>query len=59
LKLLSASGQFGRSDKKKYGVSAELIESGGGVFEVRKDGKLIFSKKAIGRFPEEKEIFVN
>ncbi|NLI16815.1 MAG: SelT/SelW/SelH family protein [candidate division Zixibacteria bacterium] len=43
--------------KKKYGVSAELIESGGGVFEVRKDGKLIFSKKAIGRFPEEKEIF--
>jgi len=34
-----------------------MIKSGGGVFEVVKDGKLIFSKKATGRFPENKEIF--
>jgi len=34
-----------------------LIESGGGVFEVKKDGELIFSKKATGRFPETSEIF--
>ena len=43
--------------KQKYGITAKLIESGGGVFEVSRDGKLIFSKKAKGRFPEEKEIF--
>jgi selT/selW/selH-like putative selenoprotein len=43
--------------KKQYGIAVQLIESGGGVFEVRKDGKLIFSKMAVGRFPEEKEIF--
>ena len=43
--------------KKKYGISARMIKSGGGVFEVVKDGKLIFSKKATGRFPENKEIF--
>ncbi len=43
--------------KDKYGVKAELIPSGGGVFEVRKDGELIFSKKASGRFPQHEEIF--
>ena len=43
--------------KDRYGVDVKLIESGGGVFEVVKDGELIFSKKAIGRFPEHNEIF--
>jgi selenoprotein W-related protein len=33
-----------------------LIESGGGVFEVVVDGELIFSKKELGRFPEDAEI---
>jgi len=42
---------------KKFGVEVNLIESSGGVFEVRKDGKLIFSKKKLGRFPDTKEIF--
>jgi len=32
------------------------VDSGGGVFEVTVDGKLIFSKKALGRFPNEGEI---
>jgi selT/selW/selH-like putative selenoprotein len=43
--------------KKRYGVDAELIKSDGGVFEVVKDGELIFSKKATGRFPKDDEIF--
>jgi selenoprotein W-related protein len=30
-----------------------LIPSGGGVFEVEVNGKLAFSKKAAGRFPDE------
>lgn len=34
----------------------ELIPSGGGVFEVYRDGEKIFSKKAVGRFPEWDEI---
>jgi len=32
------------------------VESGGGVFEVELDGKLVFSKKQLHRFPEEGEI---
>jgi len=43
----------------KYGTAIEefvLIPSGGGVFEVTKNGKLIFSKKQTGRFPELGEI---
>lgn len=34
----------------------EWIESGGGVFEVTVDGKLVFSKKAEERFPEYQEV---
>jgi selenoprotein W-related protein len=33
-----------------------LVRSSGGVFEVRRDGELIFSKKRLGRFPEPGEI---
>ena len=39
-----------------FGFSSELIESGGGVFEIRANGHLIFSKKKLNRFPEEGEI---
>jgi len=42
--------------KDELGKSAELIESSGGVFEIELNGKLIFSKKKLGRFPEEGEI---
>ncbi len=30
--------------------------SHGGVFEVTADGRLVFSKKALGRFPNEGEV---
>ena len=33
-----------------------LISSGGGVFEISLNGDLIFSKKALNRFPEDGEI---
>ena len=42
--------------KKESGVSPKFIKSGGGVFEVVVDGKLIFSKKATGRFPDNHEV---
>ena len=42
--------------EKKFGKKCELIRSGGGVFEVVVDGKLIFSKKQQHRFPQNHEI---
>jgi len=42
--------------KAKHGVECELIEGSGGVFDVRLDGKLIYSKHQTGRFPEDEEI---
>jgi len=33
-----------------------LIPSSGGVFEIKADGKLFFSKKSLGRFPEDGEV---
>ena len=32
------------------------MASGGGVFEITIDGKLIFSKKSLDRFPEDGEV---
>ena len=43
--------------KTKYNVAdIKLISSGGGVFEITLDNELIFSKKALGRFPDDGEI---
>jgi len=37
-------------------ADVSLQRSGGGVFEIRVDGRLAFSKKATGRFPTGDEI---
>lgn len=37
-------------------MKPRLIKGKGGVFEVVLDGALIFSKKKLGRFPEEGEV---
>jgi selenoprotein W-related protein len=37
-------------------ASLEIIPSGGGVFEIDLNGKRIFSKKELGRFPDFEEI---
>ena len=42
--------------KEKLNIEPELIKSGGGVFEVMCNGKLIFSKKQKLRFPDDQEI---
>ncbi len=34
-----------------------LIPGQGGVFEIAVNGQLQFSKKDLGRFPEDKEVF--
>jgi selenoprotein W-related protein len=40
----------------EFGAEVELVKSGGGVFEVTVDDRLVFSKKALGRFPEPGEL---
>jgi selenoprotein W-related protein len=42
--------------KQEFGVEVKLIASSGGVFEVRAAEKLLFSKKGLGRFPEDGEV---
>jgi selT/selW/selH-like putative selenoprotein len=42
--------------KNELGVQAELIESGGGVFEIEYGGNIVFSKKSLDRFPNEGEV---
>ena len=40
----------------EFGATVGLIEGKDGVFEVTVDGDLVFSKRALGRFPEEAEV---
>lgn len=42
--------------KESYAVEPELIPGGGGIFDVAADGKLVFSKHELGRFPEPDEV---
>lgn len=42
--------------RKAFGTDPEMIEGSGGVFDVRVDGELIFSKHEVGRFPEHREV---
>ena len=42
--------------KEKFGVEAKLIAGGGGIFEVKLDGKVIFDKYSVGRFPDHQEV---
>jgi selenoprotein W-related protein len=42
--------------KRDLGVDSTLIAGSGGVFEVTVDGKMVFSKKSVGRFPEPGEV---
>ena len=42
--------------KQETGAEAELIRGDSGVFDVTRDGELLFSKHETGRFPEEDEV---
>jgi selenoprotein W-related protein len=42
--------------KERFGADAELIRGKDGVFDVRVDGKLVFSKHQVHRFPEPGEV---
>jgi predicted Rdx family selenoprotein len=42
--------------EKGLGIKAQFVESSGEAFEVEYAGKLLFSKRHSGRFPNEGEI---
>ena len=42
--------------KERFDLDAELVDGGGGVFEVALDGRSVFSKKQLGRFPNNGEV---
>ncbi|MFH1146779.1 MAG: Rdx family protein [Pseudomonadota bacterium] len=42
--------------KKNCGIEPVLVKGDGGVFDVRVDGRVLFSKKALGWFPSTEEV---
>ena len=42
--------------KKALGIEVTLVKGDGGVFDVKANGKLIYTKEKTFRFPEEGEI---
>jgi selenoprotein W-related protein len=42
--------------KQEFGTSAELVQGKGGIFDVHVDGRLVFSKQQVGRFPDSGEV---
>ena len=41
---------------QELGTSTRLIKGENGVFEVVVDGELVFSKRSLGRFPDDGEV---
>jgi selenoprotein W-related protein len=42
--------------RQEFGIDAQFIKGKGGVFDVKLDGKLLYSKHETGRFPETGEV---
>jgi selenoprotein W-related protein len=42
--------------KKDRDLDSTLTPGSGGIFEVSVDGNVVFSKKKMGRFPEDGEV---
>ena len=42
--------------KRRFGIDSTLIKKSGGIFEVTWGDELLFSKKALGRFPTSGEV---
>jgi len=43
--------------KSKFGITANLKEGSGGIFDVHIDGERVYSNKTTHRFPTDEEIF--
>ena len=42
--------------KKNFDIDASLIEGAGGVFDVKLNDELMYSKHETGKFPDEQEL---
>ncbi|NUQ33447.1 MAG: hypothetical protein HUU29_00705 [Planctomycetaceae bacterium] len=42
--------------QQQLGITPTMIQGRGGIFDVKADGKMIYSKFAEGRFPEHGEV---
>jgi len=42
--------------RSEFGVEAELVKGENGIFDVEVDGRRVFSKHEVGRFPENDEV---
>jgi selenoprotein W-related protein len=42
--------------RSEFGVEAGLVKGDNGIFDVEVDGRRIFSKHEVGRFPENDEV---
>ena len=42
--------------KKSFGAESDLIAGKNGIFDVKVDGKLVYSKHETGRFPNKGEV---
>lgn len=42
--------------KKNLGVDCEMIPGGGGIFDVKVNGDLVYSKHQTGEFPEHRPL---
>ena len=42
--------------KREFGAQVELIKGSHGIFDVKANGKLVYSKESTGRFPESGEV---
>jgi selT/selW/selH-like putative selenoprotein len=45
--------------RKERGVEATLVAGSGGEFEITLDGRLVFSKRQEGRFPDPEEVLAH
>ena len=42
--------------REAFRVEVSLVEGGSGIFDLEKDGEIIYSKHATGRFPNEEQL---
>lgn len=41
---------------ERDGVEVELVPGSGGIFDVHVDGRLVFEKKMLGRYPQPDDV---
>ena len=42
--------------KESFGVESEMIAGSGGIFDVKVDGKMVYSKHVTGAFPDHAQL---